>query len=261
MQTISILGCGWLGFPLGTHLAQKGYLVKGSTTYRSKLERLEIAGIKPYLLSFNPELAGNESDFFDADMLLINLPPRNKNGNESFHQNQLSTIHQLATNKSKRIIFISSTAVYSSENQEVIEADANEACLTRGGISLLKMERLFSKSTVFDTTILRFGGLYGPDRHPGRFLAGKKDLAGANNPINMIHLEDCIGVIQTIIEKNQWGETFNACSPSQETRQSFYQKAAKELKLEAPTFSDKPAAFKKVISEKLIKLTGYQFKY
>ncbi|MEP3387761.1 MAG: SDR family NAD(P)-dependent oxidoreductase, partial [Reichenbachiella sp.] len=116
-------------------------------------------------------------------------------------------------------------------------------------------------NSAIDTTVIRFGGLYGPDRHPGRFLAGKKKLAGANNPVNMIHLEDCIGVIQTIIEQNHWGEIFNACAPSEETRQSFYEKAAEALDIEAPTFSDESAPFKKVSSEKLIKKTGYQFKH
>ena len=32
MKTISLLGCGSLGFPLATKLLQKGYYVKGSTT-------------------------------------------------------------------------------------------------------------------------------------------------------------------------------------------------------------------------------------
>lgn len=29
-KTISILGCGWLGLPLGQHLVQQGYHIKGS---------------------------------------------------------------------------------------------------------------------------------------------------------------------------------------------------------------------------------------
>ncbi|MEP5364123.1 MAG: SDR family oxidoreductase [Reichenbachiella sp.] len=259
MRSISILGCGWLGLPLGRHLAQAGYQVKGSTTHEDKLPLLEKTGIKPFLLSLNPEVEGESAGFFDADILLINLPPRNRNGEEHFHENQLKSI--LKNNRSKQVLFISSTAVYPSNNKTVFEIDADSSCVTRGGIPLLKMEQLFTKNSAIDTTVIRFGGLYGPDRHPGRFLAGKKKLAGANNPVNMIHLEDCIGVIQTIIEQNHWGEIFNACAPSEETRQSFYEKAAEALDIEAPTFSDESAPFKKVSSEKLIKKTGYQFKH
>ncbi|WP_420580416.1 SDR family NAD(P)-dependent oxidoreductase [Reichenbachiella sp.] len=259
MQTISILGCGWLGLPLGKHLSQSGFQVKGSTTNKDKLPLLEKAGIQPFHLILNPYLAGDPAEFFESDITIVNLPPRNQNGAEDFHENQLKSI--LECIQSEKVIFISSTAVYPANNKVVNEEDASSACMTRGGIPLLKMEHLFSNNPAFETTVIRFGGLYGPDRHPGKFLAGKKDLAGANSPINMIHLDDCIGVIQTIIERNLWGVTINACAPSEETRQSFYEKAAKSLDIEAPTFSDEGASFKKVSAEKLIRMTGYQFKH
>ena len=72
--------------------------------------------------------------------------------------------------------------------------DAEMDCLTRAGISLLEMEQLFTQNNQFEAAVIRFGGLYGPGRHPGNFLARKKELAGASNPVNMIHLEDCIGI-------------------------------------------------------------------
>ncbi|MEP2026077.1 MAG: SDR family oxidoreductase [Reichenbachiella sp.] len=259
MTSISILGCGWLGLPLGKHLAEAGYQIKGSTTQVDKIPQLESAGIKPFHLALNPKLIGDVSDFFDSDILLINLPPRNRDGIQDFHETQLQTLLEHII--SKYVIFVSSTAVYPSNNQVVTEVDANSECLTRGGISLLNMEQLFANNPAFQTTVIRFGGLYGPDRHPGRFLSGKKNLAGADNPINMIHLEDSIGVIQSIIENELWGEVFNACAPMNETRQSFYEKAARELGVEAPTFSGEPLPFKKVSSEKLLKRTGYKFQY
>jgi len=79
--------------------------------------------------------------------------------------------------------------------------------------------------------------------------------------VNMIQLNDCIGVIHAVIKQNIWGDIFNACSPSDETRQSFYEKAAKELGIEAPTFSNESAPYKKVNSEKLVEATGYEFRY
>jgi len=260
-MTISILGCGWLGLPLGKHFAEVGFTVKGSTTQTSKLQSLEKAGIQSYHLFFEPDLKGEEQDFFNSDILLINLPPRNKEGISDFHKRQLKAIREQARGKVKRIIFISSTSVYPSKNQEVTETDADPTALSRSGISLLNMENLFTEHPDFETTVIRFGGLYGPGRHPGRFLEGKKEMAGGENPVNMIHLEDCIGVIETIIKKNLWGEIFNACSPSEETRQSFYERMAKELEVKPPTFSSQRSPFKKVNAEKLIDLTGYQFKY
>lgn len=215
----------------------------------------------PYLLRLNPGLAGSAADFFDSEILLVNLPPRNKNGIQDFHKNQLTAIRHEAIGRVSNIIFISSTAVYPAQNKEVVESEASQDCLSRGGIPLLEMENLFAMHEQLATTVIRFGGLYGPDRHPGRFLAGKGNLAGADNPINMIHLEDCIGVIQAIIEQEVWNEVFNACSPSQETRKSFYQKAALDLGIEPPSFSNETAPFKRVNASRLISKTGYRFKH
>jgi biotin synthase len=47
-MNISILGCGWLGFPTGLHLQKKGADVKGSTTSEEKLEKLKEAGLYAY---------------------------------------------------------------------------------------------------------------------------------------------------------------------------------------------------------------------
>lgn len=74
MTSVSILGCGWLGFPLGKELLNQGYNVKGSTTTASKMLELQDAEIN----AFNIDLPdGNiSSDFFHSDCLIINIPPK-----------------------------------------------------------------------------------------------------------------------------------------------------------------------------------------
>jgi ketopantoate reductase len=48
MSTIGILGCGWLGVPLGKHLQQLDYTVKGSRTSESGVVELQKKGIEGY---------------------------------------------------------------------------------------------------------------------------------------------------------------------------------------------------------------------
>ena len=55
MKQISILGCGWLGFPLAENLINKGNKIKGTTTSVDKLQLLSKAGIVPYLISISSE--------------------------------------------------------------------------------------------------------------------------------------------------------------------------------------------------------------
>lgn len=259
MSRISILGCGWLGLPLGEKLISHGYHVNGSTTTSSKLKIIEQTGIKPYFIDLSPDFSGDIS-FFNCDILIINIPPRNIEGDDQFHQKQLLSIkNQVISKKVSKVLFISSTAVYPNTNGVVTEQDASEENLSRGGISLLKMERIFSSESDFETSIIRFGGLYGPGRHPGNFLAGKQGLAGASNPINMIHQDDCLNIIELVIEKNLWGLTLNACSPTQISREEFYVKASSEINTEIPAFVNDPKPYKSVSSELLIQTLNYEF--
>jgi len=76
LKTISILGCGWLGFPLAKELMNDGYFVRGATTSADKLKNLESEGIDPYLVHFNPKLFSDRGeDFFKSECLFINIPP------------------------------------------------------------------------------------------------------------------------------------------------------------------------------------------
>ena len=56
------------------HLAGRGHRVKGSTTTPEKVDVLAQAGIAPYLIRLD-EPDGNPGDFFDADVLFLNVPP------------------------------------------------------------------------------------------------------------------------------------------------------------------------------------------
>ena len=48
MGEISILGCGWLGLPLGEHLVREGQAVRGSTTTPARLSELAARDIEPF---------------------------------------------------------------------------------------------------------------------------------------------------------------------------------------------------------------------
>ena len=45
-ETITILGCGWLGLPLAQALTKEGFAVKGSTTKEDNLEEVEAGGLE-----------------------------------------------------------------------------------------------------------------------------------------------------------------------------------------------------------------------
>lgn len=258
-QTIAILGCGWLGLPLATALLAEGYSVKGSTTTREKLTNLKEEGIVPYLVSLSETgITGNIAGFLErADVLIIDFPPKVKGG-ESYPQKIKGLLPYINNSGIEKMLFVSSTSVYADDNPIVTE-ETEPKPDTESGRQVLEAERLLQEA-VPSATLLRFGGLIGGDRHPVYHLAGRENIANPDAPVNLIHREDCIGIIKAIIAKGAWGEIFNAAAPEHPTRKEYYTGKAKELGLEVPGFEEgKVSVGKTIATEKVIKVLGYTY--
>lgn len=262
-KTISILGCGWLGFALAKHLLEAGYSVKGSTTAKKNLAQFKEEGIEPFYLVLDPELRGdNVDDFFAADILVVNFPPERRDNIVEYHQVQIKAlISEINKSPVKKVIFASSTSVYPNLNRDVFE-DEEAPPAKASGRALLAVERLFMACPDFKTTVLRFGGLIGYDRKPGRFLSGRKEVRNGDAPVNLIHRDDCVAIIHAVIENNVWGEVLNACADLHPLRKDYYISQAKKIGVEPPAFREGvDTDFKIVRSDKLKRLLSYKFKY
>jgi len=262
MTKISILGCGWLGFPLAKALIENDFSVKGSTTSTDKIGLLENAGIAPFLIELGEnEINGNIDEFLEkSQVLIINIPPKLRgNSSENFVSKIKNSIPFIEKSKIKKVLLVSSTSVFSDEDVVVTE-DTIPNPDTESGKQLLECEKLLQSNSHFETTILRFGGLIGEDRNPIHFLAGRTNIENPDAPINLIHQEDCIGIILKIVESNCWGETFNAVAPFHPNREDYYTEKAIEYKLELPIFDQsKPSVGKTILSNKLENVLKYQF--
>jgi nucleoside-diphosphate-sugar epimerase len=258
VKEISILGCGWLGKPLGASLVEAGYQVSGSTTHTEKTDSLKALGICPFLIDIQTDriIENSGIGFFDCEILVISIPPRRKTGNESAFLAQMETLRKrLKQSAVKKVLFISSTSVYKNEGKMVLEED------TDASAALAKAEQVFIDEPHFQTTVIRFGGLVGPGRHPGKFLAGKR-IGGANHPVNMIHLKDCIGVIQAVFVTDTWGEIFNACADLHPRKEDFYKRAAALAGLPSPQFENGDEHQYKIVSnDKIKRILNYTFIY
>ncbi|MBL7969233.1 MAG: NAD(P)-binding domain-containing protein [Prolixibacteraceae bacterium] len=259
--SVSILGCGWLGVPLAKKLLAAGFDVKGSVTSPEKLELLEREGIQPYRVVLNHDSCSvSNPDFFNCDILIISIPPRRMEGIEEIFPLQIKQlIPEIIRCNIQKVIFISSTSVYPENFQTATETDETFPDKPSGK-ALVTAENLLKGEDIFQTTIIRFGGLIGADRNPARFLLRAK-TAVSNSPVNLIHQDDCIGMIRAIIDQQLWGETLNACCPEHPYKKDFYGKAAQISGLPEPLISAAKESYKIVDSSKLIQLLNYQFIY
>jgi nucleoside-diphosphate-sugar epimerase len=263
MTQISLLGCGWLGFPLAKSLIENGFVVKGSTTSEEKILKLKEANIIPFLIQVEEEKVVGEMDAFlqDSSILIIDIPPKLRtNLSESFVSKIKTLLPFIEKSSVKKILFVSSTSVYADDNSMITE-ELQPKPETESGKQLLEVETLLMNTTHFQTTVLRFGGLIGDDRHPIRFLSGRNNIENPDAPINLIHQTDCIGIIHKIIETSYWNEIFNAVAPYHPTRKEYYTQKALELNLVIPQFNEsKPSIGKTILSDKLTAKLNYTFK-
>jgi nucleoside-diphosphate-sugar epimerase len=270
---ISILGCGWLGLPLAQKLIETGFEVKGSTTSESKLEVLKSNIIEPFLIKLEEnQVIGSVSEFLNnSEILIIDIPPGLRKITESSSEkkfvNKIKNLIPFIENSTiEKVIFISSTSVYSESD---LIPTVNEKSIlypdTESGKQLAEVENLLRNNSNFQTTIIRFGGLIGEDRNIVKMLTGKTNVANPEAPINLIHQEDCIGILCEILKQVQhdkvWNETFNAVAPNHPTRKNYYTEKAKQLNLIAPLFTENETNIGKIVSsEKLEKILGYRFR-
>jgi nucleoside-diphosphate-sugar epimerase len=273
---ISILGCGWLGLPLAKSLLSKGYEVKGSTTSQSKLDVLKSAGISPFQIQLEEhQIIGTIEDFLkETDVLVIDIPPGLRReistSNEMTFVNKVKTLIPFIEKSGiQKVIFVSSTSVYGDSYNFSTSLEVTEETKpnpdTESGKQLVIAETLLQSNSYFKTTIIRFGGLLGDDRHPVKFLAGRTNVENPDAPVNMIQREDCIGIIEKSLDfarddNWEWNQTFNAVAPQHPTRKEYYHKKAQILNLPLPIFAENLESKGKIISSKKVEtILGYSF--
>lgn len=256
LKKASIIGCGWLGLPLGKHLAAAGYAVTGTITSPEKKQKLTEAGIQPLVLRFDPEPSDALGPLPAADVLILSLPPRAGKQGDAFHPAQIAALLQHLEGFSGKLIYISSTSVYpDSPDRTTEESDVIS------DHPLIQAENLLRNSGI-PVTILRCGGLMGDDRVAGRYFIGKTVRNGAT-PVNFIHRDDVIGLIRQVMEQEVWNTMFNVVTPQHPTRKEVYLQNAKDKGWAAPVFEEpaEPLPFKLISGEKIAQCLGYSFLY
>ncbi len=250
---ISILGCGWLGLPLATKL-NSNYKIKGSTTSIEKINLLKSNSIDPFIIDIL-HINNDIEEFLNNDVLIVNIPIIQ---NVQFLKSFDKLKENILRSATQKIIFISSTSVYKDINGSVCETSP-----THKENMNLRIEEIFlDLPSKFKVTILRMAGLIGPNRHPGRFFANKENsIPNGLNPVNLVHIDDCLEIIAQIIEKNIWHEIFNVCTPHHPSKKEFYCEATAQYCGKYPNFVEEKGQWKIIDSRKLIKKLDYNFKH
>lgn len=267
--TVGIIGCGWLGKALATNLIEQGVPVLATSGQQCNVEQLQEKGItaQQLLLPANSKQL-NQHDVFSQQCLVIAITPQFKKGKADYGV-KVAQLVDAATQRGvvQRIILLSSTAVYQGLEGSV---DENASLNIVAENSLEKTKVLQSAEQAVlnfhrKSNVLRLAGLVGPARHPGKFLQAKRTLKNSTAPVNLIHQQDAVGLILSLLSLSPTAPQgiFNGVSDTHVTKSQYYQTAAKSLGLELPTFDgdDTLNSTRVVNGDKAKKELDYVFVY
>jgi nucleoside-diphosphate-sugar epimerase len=254
-KSISIIGCGWLGMPLALELQNSGFKVQGTVRTLTKTESFNNSGINFFQLDLNPETESIPeigSEFWQSDIFVLTIPPSEPTN----YCERFSKILDIIAKQPRRlsIIYTSSTGVYGKSKGLLNETSPLNPDRP-GAAAVVECEKLLlGKNDIFDVCILRLAGLVGPGRAPGRFFAGKKNLGSGSSPVNLVQLDDCVGMIVRLIKQKIKKGIYNICADQHPMHREFYPAQAIKLGLESPEYGiDSPDADMKIIDNRLLK--------
>ena len=246
-SSLLIIGCGWVGKKLGEQLSESGYEVYGTTRSSSNFSELNSAGIKPVKLEL-PASSLSEIRLPEVDSVLISISP-GRGEDRSNYPTIIGQLSRVLAERNVQVFMYSSTSAYGNKKNKVSEKDAapdvdNDNIILAAEGALLEH--------LPDAVILRLCGLYGENRHPAKYMAGRKDISDGDAPVNLVHRDDVIQVTRKIFEQNIKGEIFNVCAEEHPSRSEIYTTIAGRLGLKEPTFVGGGADGKTISSEKLM---------
>lgn len=246
-----IIGCGWLGQPLGSEIVKLGFTVFGGTRNSEKINELSQLGINGFKIDFNEQEISLDLSLVqiqDTSLVIFSIPPT---GFTDYGESLL-TIAKLFPLETQ-LIFTSSTGVYKEVNEIV-----NENSVLDENHSVTKAEILLQKNFKERLSILRLAGLIGENRHPVKYFLNKKDIPNGLAPVNLIQLTDVIQAFLNVIQKKKVNQVYNVCSPQHPTRMDYYGEIAKHKFGVQLSFLAEGNG-KIVDGSKIVKESGFQY--
>jgi len=271
-----IVGCGYVGLPLGVELVRLGHEVFGLRRNASAESELKAAGIQPLFGDVTqPETLAKLPREFDWVVNCVAAGGGAEDYRQVYLQGTRSLIEWLAPNPPKKFVYTSSTSVYGqTDGSQVKESSPTEPAVETAKV-LLETEKLLLAVVAerkFPAVILRVAGIYGPDRGHWfkQFLKNEARMEGDGSRfLNMIHRDDLIGCIIAALKRGRAGEIYNAVDDEPVSQMNFFQwlagtvgKYPPQSEPENSAENRKRGVTNKRVSNRRLKMElGYQFKH
>jgi nucleoside-diphosphate-sugar epimerase len=273
---VLIVGCGYVGVPLGAELVRLGHEVIGLHRSPRAEDELTAAGIRPLVGDVTqPESLAKLPRDFDWVVNCVAAGGDADSYRQIYLQGTRNLIDWLAPNPPKKFVYTNSTSVYGQNDGSPVKESSPAEPLAETSKILVETEKVLLaavKERQFPAVILRVAGIYGPERGHWfkQFLKDAAQIEGDGARfLNMIHRDDLVGCIIAALKSGRVGEIYNAADDEPVSQLHFFQWLAQAVdKPMPPAAPENPddhrkrgVTNKRVSNRKLKMELGYRFKY
>jgi len=200
---VCILGCGYVGLELGRQLTDAGHDVVGVRRSDAGLDAIEAAGFDAVRADLTE--ASSLVAVPDADWLVYaaSAGGRGVDAARAAYVDGLRTVVETFSERASppdRLVYTSSTGVYGDHDGAWVDESTTPAPATERQRVLLEAERTALGAERIDGTVVRFGGLYGPDRYRLDYYL---DGPVPEGYLNSIHRDDAAGVVAHLLQTDE----------------------------------------------------------
>jgi nucleoside-diphosphate-sugar epimerase len=169
-----------------------------ATTRGERRETLSAAGLRPITFDVAEPPPRVHLPAVDTVVFAVGRSSRSSATMSDIHVAGLQAVLDALPASTGRVIYVSSTSVYSQDCGEWVDETSSCDPATEEGIACRSAERLlFAHARGRDAIVMRLAGLYGEGRVPlaGRVNAGEPIAGSPDKYLNLIHVADAATAI------------------------------------------------------------------
>lgn len=232
---VAILGCGYIGLELGRRLTARGHDAVGVRRSRDGVTAIEDAGFEAVRADLtDPDDLATVPDA-DALVFAASSGGRGAAAAREIYVRGLETVIEQFSKREHapdRLIYTSSTGVYGDHGGDWVDEGTPTNPTTEKTRVLGEAERVALDSPI-SGTVIRFAGLYGPERYRlERYLDGPV----TEGYLNMVHRNDAAGAVRFVLEEDlARGEVLLAVDDEPVEKWAFADWLAEQCGVEQPS--------------------------
>lgn len=235
---VLIVGCGYVGLPLGEALVRQGHEVVGVCRGAEGGERMRGAGLVPVVGDLTSEEFRLPGGRFDAVLFTASAAGGDMVGQVEAErrlrmEGMVRLVGQLSAEPPGKFVYAGSKAVYGQQDGSVVKETSETRPEGERGRVWLEAERwLLGAGRAVGPVVMRVGDVYGPGRELYLEALAKNRLripGAGQRHLNFVHRDDVVGGMLAALKSGRAGEVYNLVDDEPVRETQFFSWLAETL--------------------------------